>query len=315
MKDENKTTAGEAVKTTLTRKLPPRLDIRVDWAFHRIFSNRKHLQKIIRDLLEMDIEVLEYLPNELVVSSEHDKRSVFDVICRNSGTGETFVLEMQNNYEADMPDRLYYYGGSLLHNQMRRGELKYEVQSVVVCCIATYSVPHNGPVPEGKVFFRYRMMENETHEVYDGDKLNICFLELSRFEHYLDKDSDLRQQWCWLFENMSIFVERPKELDPSFDELIEDASTQKLTAMEREDYLKALEISERDRVVLYEGGYYIGHRDGVEEGRVEGRAAGIEEGLATGREEGRATALGEVKARLKQMGYSDEDIKKMTDVG
>lgn len=94
---------------------------------------------------------------------------------------------------------------------------------------------------------------------------------------------------------MSIFVERPKELDPSFDELIEDASTQKLTAMEREDYLKALEISERDRVVLYEGGYYIGHRDGVEEGR--------------------AAALGEFRARLKQMGYSEEDIKKMTDVG
>ncbi|MBR0083841.1 MAG: hypothetical protein IJP93_07120, partial [Bacteroidales bacterium] len=66
-----------------------------------------------------------------------------------------------------------------------------------------------------------------------------------------------------------------------------------------EDYLKALEISERDRVVLYEGGYYIGHRDGIEEGR----------------EEGRAAALGEFKARLKQMGYSEEDIKKMTDVG
>ena len=60
-------------------------------------------------------------------------------------------------------------------------------------------------------------------------------------------------------------------MDPSFDELIEDASTQKLTAMEREDYLKALEISERDRVVLYEGGYYMGHRDGVEEGREEER--------------------------------------------
>ena len=94
---------------------------------------------------------------------------------------------------------------------------------------------------------------------------------------------------------MSIFVERPKELDPSFDELIEDASTQKLTAMEREDYLKALEISERDRVVLYEGGYYMGHRDGIEEGR--------------------AAAFGEFAARLKQMGYSEEDIKKMTDVG
>ena len=85
--------------------------------------------------------------------------------------------------------------------------------------------------------------------------------------------------------------------------------------MEREDYLKALEISERDRVVLYEGGYYMGHRDGIEEGRAAGREEGREEGRATGIKEGRAAALGEFAARLKQMGYSDEDIKKMTDVG
>ena len=154
MENKNKTTAGEEAKTTPSRKLPPRLDIRVDWAFHRIFGCKKHLQKIIRDLLEMDIEVLDI--------------------------------------------RKYVY----------------------------------------------------------------------------------------------IIVERPKELDPSFDELIEDASTQKLTSMEREDYMKALEVSERDRVVLYEGGYYMGHRDGVEEGR--------------------AATIEAVLKRLKQMGYSNEDIKKAT---
>ena len=153
--------------------IPERMDIRVDWAFNHFFRKKKHLIKIIKDLLDLDIEVLEYLPNLLDVSVEKDKRSVFDVACRNVKTGETFVLEMQRTDESDMMDRLYYYGGSLIHNQVEKGDLKYKVNSVLVCCIATYDVRHNGSVPEGKVLFRYRMMENDTHEVFDGDKLNI----------------------------------------------------------------------------------------------------------------------------------------------
>jgi len=237
---------------------PERLDLRVDWAFKRIFGQKKHLQKIIKDLLDINIDVIEYYPNELIVDRPIDKRSVFDVICRNKDTDEVFVLEMQNTFESDMPDRLFYYGGSLIHNQVNVGDLVYVVKSVLVCCIASYYVPHNAPVPEGKVFFDYRMRESDTGELFDGDKLRICFLELRRFEQYLDKDSDLKEQWCWIFNNLSKFAERPIDLDSSFDDLIEDARIQKLTKMDRQDYMKALEISERDRKVIYEGGIIVG---------------------------------------------------------
>lgn len=237
---------------------PERMDLRVDWAFKRIFGQKRHLQKIIKDLLDINIDVIEYDPSELIVDSPIEKRSVFDVICRNKDTDEVFVLEMQNTYESDMPDRLFYYGGSLIHNQVHVGDSVYVVKSVLVCCIASYYVPHNGSVPEGKVFFDYRMRESDTGEVFDGDKLRICFLELRRFEHYLNKDSDLKDQWCWIFQNLSIFAERPTNLDSSFDDLIEDSRIQKLTKMDRKDYMKALELTERDRKVIYEGGIIVG---------------------------------------------------------
>ena len=249
--------------------IPARMDIRVDWAFHHFFRKKKHLIKIIKDLLDMDIQVIEYLPSVLDAVSEKEKRSVFDVICKNVRTQETFVLEMQTTYESDMMDRLYYYGGSLIHNQVEKGDPKYDVHSVLVCCIACYRVPHKESVPEGKVFFRYRMMENDTHEIFDGDKLNICFLELARFDNYLKKGSDLREQWCWIFNNLSTFVERPKNLDSSFDEVIKDADTSKLSANQRKSYMEARKLSEHERLVVYEGGIEIGRREGIEKSKKE----------------------------------------------
>ena len=256
---KNKTTKQEG----LLENLPERMDIRVDWAFKHLFSKKKHLIKIIHDLLDINIEVLEYLPNELDVASGQDKKSVMDVVCRNTATGETFVLEMQTTYESDMSDRLYYYGGSLIHNQMSRGAIEYRINSVLVCCIASYKVAHKETVPDDKLFFHYKMMEKDTHEIFDGDKLNICFLELSRFGSYLDKNADLKKQWCWIFNNLANFVSVPENLDPSFSEIIKDSSMQKLTAQEKLKYMEALTLNERERLVIHKGGYQMGMEDGI----------------------------------------------------
>lgn len=42
-------------KNASSHQIPERLDIRVDWAFHHFFRKKKHLIKIIKDLLDMDI--------------------------------------------------------------------------------------------------------------------------------------------------------------------------------------------------------------------------------------------------------------------
>ena len=300
--------------------LPARMDIRVDWAFKHLFGKKRHLRKIIKDLLDIDIEVIEYLPNGLDVATEQDKRSIFDVICKDSKTEEVFVLEMQTTYESDMMDRLYYYGGSLLHNQVSAGAVKYDVRSVLVCCIASYKVSHKETVPEGKVFFQYKMMESQTHEVFDGDKLNICFLELLRFDNFLEKDADLKRQWCWIFNNLATFVKRPEHLDASFDDIIRDAGTGKLSSRQKTEYMEALHLNERERTVIYEGGYIMGREEGREEGRKEGR----EEGKKEGREEGRKQArlqgarsfLEEgipMETVIRALSLTEEELKELND--
>ena len=296
---KRKTTAITPAQAEAIKNLPARLDIRVDWAFKHFFGKKEHLIKIIKDLLALDIEVIEYEPNGLDVATDQDKKSVFDVICKNTQTGERFVLEMQTTYESDMNDRLYYYGGSLIHNQVSSGDKTYVVKSVLILCIASYRVPHKEKVPAGKVFFKYQMREEETNEVFDGDKLNICFLELNRFDNYLNKDSDLKEQWCWIFNNLSTFVHRPEYLDPSFDNIIKDAGTQKLSIEQKIKYMEALHLNERESLVVHEGGYIIGKEDG------------FAEGMAKGKEEGKILSA---KQLIEHYGLKAEDVAKLLGV-
>ena len=171
------------------------------------------------------------------------------------------------------------------------------MNAVLLLCIAGYDLHHKVPVPDGKVFFEYKMREREMGEVFDGDKLSICFLELNRFSHYLNTVGDLKSQWCWIFNNLAIFAERPRELDKSFDPLIEDAQTNKLTPMEKEDYMKSIELTEHERLVLYEGGYEYGREDGLAEGMEKGKAEGLKESARLLMESGMSKE--EVARRLK----------------
>ena len=73
--------------------------------------------------------------------------------------------------------------------------------------------------------------------------------------------------------------------------------------------MEALHLNERERTVVYEGGYILGKEDGLaeglEKGLQQGREEGLEEGLAQGRE---AVAL----AMLRDGGMSVSEIARYT---
>ena len=79
----------------------------------------------------------------------------------------------------------------------------------------------------------------------------------------------MREQWCWIFNNLSTFVERPKNLDSSFDDVIKDADTSKLSAEQKKSYMEARKLSEHERLGVYEGGIEIGRREGIEKSKKE----------------------------------------------
>ena len=124
------------------------MDLRVDWAFKYVFSIKENLLKFLNDILPPQIDDLEYLPNEIPVMSEKDKRSRLDVLC-TSRDGK-FLVEMQQKDEDDFDDRVAYYSSSMVQNQVKRGDLLYKVKHVYVLCVAAYERRHISSTPKEK---------------------------------------------------------------------------------------------------------------------------------------------------------------------
>ena len=103
--------------------IPTFLDFRVDYAFKYILGHKEALLKLLNDILPVRVDAVEYLPNEIPVISEKEKRSAFDVICTNKDTGERFLCEMQRLQDSDMDDRLLFYGCSLVLSFQKFGYL------------------------------------------------------------------------------------------------------------------------------------------------------------------------------------------------
>lgn len=242
------------------------LDLRVDWAFKYVFSKKEILLKLLNDILPLKITDLSYLPNEIPVMSEKDKRSTLDVIC--DGPEGTFLVEMQRRHEGDMDDRLAYYAATLIQRQIKRKDAVYNVKKVFVLCVASYMRNHSPEPPKDKVLFSYDQRENETYELYDRSKTSFYFLELSRLHNrdwdHLQKNPE---RWCYLFKNMSKFADErdlPGDLH-GFEEVLEAA---RIDALSQEDMtiyeLNAAKEHELLSSNMYQ--YNRGLKEGMEKG-------------------------------------------------
>ena len=76
-----------------------------------------------------------------------------------------------------------------------------------------------------------------------------------------------------------------------------------------EEYLrKQYDLSERKK------SFAEGRAEGRAEGKAEGRAEGKAEGRAEGKAEGESKAVKTIAQKLREMGLSDEQIKKATSI-
>lgn len=260
------------------------LDLRVDWAFKYVFSKKEILLKLLNDILPPTITDLSYLPNEIPVMSEKDKRSTLDVVCESSEG--TFLVEMQRRHEGDMDDRLAYYAATLIQRQVKRRSAVYNVKKVYVLCVASYLRNHDAGTPEGKVLFSYDQRENETYELYDRSKTSFYFLELSRMqERDWDRLQKNPERWCYLFKNMSNFADEkdlPGDLH-GFEDVLEASRVDTLSQEDMTIYeLNAAKEHELLSSNMYQ--YNRGLQEGMEKGFEKGIEKGVEqERLSTAR--------------------------------
>ena len=241
--------------------LPTFMDLRVDYAFKYILGHKRILIKLINDILPVQVDDIEYLSNEIPVMSIKEKRATFDVICTARGSGEKFIAEMQYLPDADMDDRLLFYGCSLVHNQIERGDDSYLLRPVYVLCIANYFRKHNSPVATGQFFFSYQYREVSNPRDCLTNNLQFFFLELPRLQKVWDSLETNLERWCYLFGNLNSFVETPRN-QAGFEDLFSIAQTGELNEKGIGKYLTSM-ITEYDRKVIGDFFFHEGKAEAV----------------------------------------------------
>lgn len=274
------------------------MDFRVDYAFKYILGHKRILLKLINDLLPVEVDDIEYLGNEIPVMSAKEKRVTFDVICTARGTGEKFLAEMQCLPDADMDDRLLYYGCSLVHNQIERGDESYLLRPVYVLCVADYIRRHSVAVQEDRFFFSYRFLEASNVQDCLSGNLQFFFLELPRLRRAWETLETDVERWCYLFKNLNKFAKTPAD-QAGFEDVFSIAQTGELEERVLRKYVTSM-ITEYDKKVI--GEYF--HREGY----AKGKAEGLVEGMVKGKDEGIAEEKRSTVKNLKAIGASIETI-------
>ena len=90
------------------------------------------------------------------------------------------------------------------------------------------------------------------------------------------------------------------------------AETGKLSTEQKIQYMEALHLNERERTVVYEGGYIIGKEDGLAEGLEKGLQQGLQQGMEKGREEGREEKAEAIARNMLSMGLAVDVVAQAT---
>ena len=286
------------------------LDFRVDYAFKYILGHKEVLMKLLNDILPVHVDAVEYLPNEIPVISEKEKRSVFDVICTNTGTGERFLCEMQRRPDSDMDDRLLFYGCSLVHRQVERASESYLLNPVYVICVADYIRQHPAAVPHDDFLFSYRLREDNWAEEVLSDKLRFYYLELPRLKKRWDATETNAERWCYLFRNLSKFANIPQNAS-GFEPVFEIARTGEMDPDELKRYLSTM-VTDYDKIVIGEYNRKLGFQQGMEKGIQQGLQQGLHEGLQQGLQQGREETVRSMILEMAKNGMSTEQMAKIS---
>ena len=163
------------------------------------------------------------------------------------------------------------------------------------------------PADDGRFVYRYNLLDVKTGELMT-DRVGYTFLELPKVRTISDRSTNL-EKLCYALHNMTVLRSRPPEMAAEIFELLFDsAEIAKFTAEEKVKYEYDM-TTERDirNQIAYS------REEGLAEGLEKGRAEGKAEGKAEGRAEGKAEERRLIARRLKEKGFSDEEVASILD--
>ncbi|MCQ2074719.1 MAG: Rpn family recombination-promoting nuclease/putative transposase [Bacteroidaceae bacterium] len=196
------------------------IDLRIDWAFKYVYGspgNEDLLLSLIDAILpEKHISKVELRQQEQIPDNHKQRRSVFDVNCTTQN-GESLIIEMQNAEQGDFANRMVYYSGFPIRQQVRAGERKYKFDPVYVIGIMDFIMP--GVEPNDRVINRYSIRNDEHPHGMLFDDLHLITIELPKLGNDPGRLNALEKQ-LYVIQNAGRMSARPNEFSSkNFDKL------------------------------------------------------------------------------------------------
>lgn len=295
---ENNQTTGAVASTGVTARYA---NILLDYWFKRSFSGESGKRLMILTLREIlpdiDIQDIAYGNKEHPNPFPDSHGVIFDVEC-TSGDGSRFIVEVQLARQAWFMERALFYSSFAIQEQVLRGQDSYEFMPVYFIALMDFTLHSED---DGRFVYRYNLLDVRTGELMT-DRISYTFLELPKVRSISDGSSNL-EKFCYALHNMTALKNRPPEMAAEiFELLFNSAEISKFAPEEKIKYERDM-TTERDirNQIAYSR----------EEGREEGRKEGLTEGLEKGRAEGKAEERSLIVQRLKDRGFSDEEVTEL----
>ena len=284
-----------------------------DFGFKKLFGtemNKELLISFLNSLFEGHEEIrdITYRNSEQLGSGMVDRKAVFDVYCENIA-GERFIVEMQKAEQNYFKDRSVFYATFPIREQAQRGDWDFQLKGVYTVGILNFVFPDD-EYADDCMHHEVKLMDVEDKHVF-YDKLTFVYLEMPKFRKTEDELVTMFDKWLYVLRNLSRLMERPAALQERvFTRLFEQAEIAKLSPKELFDYEESVKVY-RDLINVVETARQKGERSGMEIGLEKGRAEGRAEGIEMGVNQNKIDNA----RRMKQKGFSTEDIAEITGLG
>ena len=286
--------------------------IRFDWAVKRLLRHKANfgvLEGFLTVLIGDEIHIVEIFGKARVTSKRRMISSTELISKLSIVKNEIVIIEIQNTRELYYLERILYGVAKAITEHISLGETYYKVKKIYSISILYFDIGHGTDyLYHGQNIFK---------GVHTGDFLQVSTREKDAIvprmpseiypEYFLIRVNEFNkvavtplEEWI---EYLKTGIIRPDTTAPGLGEAREKLKYYSMTPQERHAYDEHLSALMIQNDVLDSA-----KLEGKIEGRLEGRAEGREEG----REEGIKEGVLRNARRMKEKGFSTEDIMEIT---
>jgi len=266
--------------------------IRFDWAIKTLLRDKANfdvLEGFLSAILEKKIRVEKLLESESNQEDANNKFNRVDILVADS-EDRHFVIEIQNEREADFLERLLYGTSKVIVENLDLGSSYREITKVISISVLYFNLGagdayiYRGNTEFHELFGDETLVVKERYEpakkVFKFREKNIFpeyyLINVERFQDVIKRDMD---EWIYMLKHSSV---RDDFHSYKIDRAREKLALLKMSPEERkryERYMHAL-VSEKD---VIETAKMEGHKEGREEGHKEGKEERLDGGILIGK--------------------------------